>query len=509
MRAFSIFRSVAFAALSGIFMLTAQALLPDRAGISAAQAQPAELGDFHLALEPYGMWQIDRRWGEVWVPFDRPAGWRPYSIGHWVYTDEWGWYWISELDEEDWGWITYHYGRWARNAQFGWFWIPGDEWAPAWVNWRDSDDAVGWAPLPPDNVIGIYDDDPVYWTFIAPRYLFLPAPYRHYYAVNRRPFFMRRSILVNRSLSAGGGRRFGVNPGIPPGRIAAVNRAAVPTFRVQPRVLAGTQGVAGAVQIQRSQLNAGRPAAGQQGGQRGQRRASGVNAVAVQPTNTSVAPAANVQPLQPLGKGERGRLGSQPPRAVQGGAAPAAAPNAPAVAPSAAPAAAPKAPAVPPSATPAPAPKAPAVSPPAAPAVAPPSTSPPANAPPPRQELRRNPPQPGAGNPPPPSQPVAPAPQIKQAAPPAVQTRPPPPPVARPAPPTVVRPPPPAVARPAPPPVAHPPPPAVARPAPPPAARPAPPPVARPAAPPPRPATPPPPAAKKPPPKPGEQEQPK
>jgi Family of unknown function (DUF6600) len=481
MRAYFIFRRAAFAALSGLAMLTAQAVLPDRVGISAAQAQPAELGDFHLALEPYGMWQLDRRWGEVWVPFDRSRGWRPYSIGHWVYTDEWGWYWISEQDEEDWGWITYHYGRWARNAQLGWFWIPGNEWAPAWVNWRDSDEAIGWAPMPPDDEIDIYDDNPIYWTFIAPRYLFLPAPYRHYYPVDRRPFFMRRTIIVNRSLSAGAGRRFGVNPGVAPGRIAAVNRAAVPTFRVQPRVLAGTQGVAGAVQIQRNQLGGARPATGSQ---RGQRRPSGVNAVAVQPTNAAVAPAANVQPLQPLGKGERGRLGSQPPRAVQGGAAPAAAPKAPAVSPSAAPAVVPNAP----SAAPVVAPKPPAVSPPAAPAVAPPSSSPPANAPPPRQELRRNPPQPGAGNPPPPTQPVAPAPQIKQAAPPAVQTRPPPP---------VAHPPPPAVARPAPPPVAHPAPPAVARPAPPP-------PVARPAAPPPRPAAPPPPAVKKPPLKPGE-----
>jgi len=501
MRALSNFRSVAFAALSGVFMLAAPAMLPDRVGFATAQAQPAEIGDFHLALEPYGMWQVVPRWGEVWVPFDRPAAWRPYSIGHWVYTDEWGWYWISELDEEDWGWITYHYGRWSWSRQIGWFWIPGDEWAPAWVNWRDSDEAVGWAPMPPDDVIDFYDDNPIYWTFIAPRYLFLPAPYRHYYPVNRRPFFMRNTIIVNRSLTAGAGRRFGVNPGIAPGRIAAVNRAPVPTFRVQPRVLAGTQGVAGAVQIQRNQLGSGRPGAGPQGGQRGPRRPSGVNAVAVQPTNASVAPAANARPLQPLGKGERGRLGNNPPRAVQGGAAP----NAPAVSPSAAPAVAPNAPAAAPSVAPAVAPKAPPAPPPAAPAVAPPPSSPPVNAPPPRQELRRNPPPPP---PPPPAaqpaapvpqikQPAPPAPQIKQPAPPAVQTRPPPPP------PAVVRPPPPpAVARPAPPPVAHPPPPPAARPPPPPA-------VARPAAPPPKPAAPPPPAAKKPPPKPGEPEPPK
>ena len=119
--------------------------------VTPAAAQPAELGDFHLALEAYGMWQTIPRFGEVWVPFGKPRDWRPYTIGHWVYTDEWGWYWISEEDEEDWGWITFHYGRWARNAQLGWFWIPGDEWGPAWVNWRDSDDVIGWSPLPPDD----------------------------------------------------------------------------------------------------------------------------------------------------------------------------------------------------------------------------------------------------------------------------------------------------------------------------------------------------------------------
>jgi len=59
-----------------------------------AQAQvPAE---FQSALEPYGEWLRHPRWGMVWVPADRPPGWRPYTEGHWVYTDEWGWYWISD-----------------------------------------------------------------------------------------------------------------------------------------------------------------------------------------------------------------------------------------------------------------------------------------------------------------------------------------------------------------------------------------------------------------------------
>ena len=74
-----------------------------------------------------------------------------HEYGHWVYTDEWGWYWVSDDDEDDWGWVTYHYGRWAFDRRLGWFWVPGDEWAPAWVDWRYGGDYVGWAPLPPDD----------------------------------------------------------------------------------------------------------------------------------------------------------------------------------------------------------------------------------------------------------------------------------------------------------------------------------------------------------------------
>ncbi len=78
----------------------------------------------------------DPRFGDVWVPTGLSPDWRPYEYGHWVYTDEWGWYWVSDDQEEDWGWVIYHYGRWAFDRGLGWFWVPGDEWAPAWVDWR-------------------------------------------------------------------------------------------------------------------------------------------------------------------------------------------------------------------------------------------------------------------------------------------------------------------------------------------------------------------------------------
>src|ERR1700730_16283107 len=72
--------------------------------------------------------------------------WRPYRDGHWVWTDH-GWYWDSN---EHFAWATYHYGRWVDIAETGWCWVPGNQWAPAWVSWRESDEYVGWAPLPPE-----------------------------------------------------------------------------------------------------------------------------------------------------------------------------------------------------------------------------------------------------------------------------------------------------------------------------------------------------------------------
>ena len=91
-------------------------------------------------------------------------------------TQEWGWYWISDCDEEDWGWVTYHYGRWIFDRDMGgWVWRSGNEWAPAWVAWRRGDDNIGWMAMPPDELSADYDDAPDFWVFVAPRYLADPG----------------------------------------------------------------------------------------------------------------------------------------------------------------------------------------------------------------------------------------------------------------------------------------------------------------------------------------------
>ena len=101
---------------------------------------------FYDRLSPDGQWFYDDDYGYVWQPkvAVSESSWRPYSDGHWVWTVR-GWCWVSN---EDFGWATYHYGRWVCVAGTGWVWRPGDEWAPAWVSWRQSDDDAycGWAP---------------------------------------------------------------------------------------------------------------------------------------------------------------------------------------------------------------------------------------------------------------------------------------------------------------------------------------------------------------------------
>ncbi len=113
--------------------------------LDAKPAPEISINFFYSALRPYGEWiQLDGNL-VVWRPFGVSAYWRPYSVGRWAWTDG-GWYWDSD---EPFGWATYHYGRWYYDNYYRWIWIPDNQWGPAWVEWRYSDDYIGWAPLPP------------------------------------------------------------------------------------------------------------------------------------------------------------------------------------------------------------------------------------------------------------------------------------------------------------------------------------------------------------------------
>jgi len=128
----------------------------DRQGDGRGNARADDRGDgdgqgdagtqyFHQRLSPYGRWETHASYGEVWRP-RVAAGWRPYTTGHWVYTD-YGWTWAAD---ESWGWAPFHYGRWYQDPSLGWGWVPGNVWAPAWVDWRNGGGYVGWAALPPE-----------------------------------------------------------------------------------------------------------------------------------------------------------------------------------------------------------------------------------------------------------------------------------------------------------------------------------------------------------------------
>ena len=121
----------------------------------------ASFQTFYDQLAGQGTWIETQDYGYVFQPTENDPNWRPYTYGHWVNTDE-GMTWDSD---EPFGWATYHYGRWANLDNYGWVWVPGYTWAPAWVSWRDGDDEVGWAPLPPDSDVGIdYFDEDTYFT---------------------------------------------------------------------------------------------------------------------------------------------------------------------------------------------------------------------------------------------------------------------------------------------------------------------------------------------------------
>ena len=112
-------------------------------------APVGDYGMFYDSLSSYGSWFETTDYGYVWQPVVvRDSGWRPYSRGRWICSDR-GWTWVSE---EPFGWATYHYGRWTLLRGRGWVWVPGSQWAPSWVCWREDDSHVGWAPLPPETL---------------------------------------------------------------------------------------------------------------------------------------------------------------------------------------------------------------------------------------------------------------------------------------------------------------------------------------------------------------------
>lgn len=190
-----------------IIILLLAAISPPivKTATAAPIAEMLDAGDlltfFVSELSPYGRWSDEPRYGRVWTPNDQSQrDWRPYSRGHWQFSQEYGWVWKPD---EKWGEIPYHYGRWT-NSNNRWFWVPDRTWGPAWVDWRQNDDYIGWAPLPPEAAWrgeGEWQPQSSYFTSAPTNYITVPQRYFgdtnvYRYIVPRD----RNSVVLNRAL---------------------------------------------------------------------------------------------------------------------------------------------------------------------------------------------------------------------------------------------------------------------------------------------------------------------
>ena len=121
--------------------------------------------DFYGELAPYGEWVTVAPYGAVWRPSVAIVGpdFYPYYTGGWWEHTQYGWAWQSTWK---WGWVPFHHGRWITSEPYGWVWVPGDEWAPAWVEWRVGGGNVGWVPLGPQGVATVYPNYHPRWVFV-------------------------------------------------------------------------------------------------------------------------------------------------------------------------------------------------------------------------------------------------------------------------------------------------------------------------------------------------------
>ena len=231
-----------------------------------AQGQRGSYDMFYRDLANDGRWVDHRQHGWVWYPTNVRSDWRPYSDGRWVWTDRHGWYWQSN---ERFGWATYHYGRWGYDRQYGHIWVPGNEWAPAWVSFRNSDDAIGWAPLPPEtlgmSLISLlaggrssnhyrYVDmsDSYYqprWVFVPTRQFTQPRAYSHAYGYRDNDRYIRSTTNVTNYITV---NNYTVNRSIDPRRIESVTGRRIEASRINDintRQRLSSQSKAGSINV--------------------------------------------------------------------------------------------------------------------------------------------------------------------------------------------------------------------------------------------------------------------
>ena len=147
--------------------------------------------EFYAPLSPHGTWIEVGSYGRCWRPAHVAVSWRPYCIGHWVWTD-FGWYWVSD---EAWGWACYHYGWWVYDPVYAWIWVPDIEWAPAWVSWRVGGGYIGWAPLPPPGIV------------LAPPLFAFVEVHRFHESIKPSAVIVNNTTIINKTTPISGIKR--------------------------------------------------------------------------------------------------------------------------------------------------------------------------------------------------------------------------------------------------------------------------------------------------------------
>ncbi|MEO6695427.1 MAG: DUF6600 domain-containing protein [Ignavibacteria bacterium] len=146
----------------------------DFIGISEAYADNFEAGSFFVWKPSAGL--------AVSIEGEDKTEFVPYTNGQWTNTDA-GWYFKAPTPAEE---TVHHYGRWAKSPILGWVWVPGRVWAPSWVDWKENEDQISWAPIPPSvNIVSNTIQVPVIpqsnYITAEKRNFFEPAIYKYSY----------------------------------------------------------------------------------------------------------------------------------------------------------------------------------------------------------------------------------------------------------------------------------------------------------------------------------------
>src|SRR5262249_27971182 len=121
------------------------------------------------------------------------------------------------------------------------------DWSPAWVRWRHGEGAIGWCPMPPDEIVAETEADPGFWLFVEPRHIVAPSIAVVVMPPAQTVVFLRETVVVNQTVVVRGPNGLIVaNPGLPPAFIAARIGAPIRPVSIKPYVIAGTVGVIGA-----------------------------------------------------------------------------------------------------------------------------------------------------------------------------------------------------------------------------------------------------------------------